>query len=84
MSESPKATRPPSASVGEPRTPPRSPATQRRSEDADAPIKVTIILKRGDGLLAADSNGFSDPFVKMQLNEKKHKSKVSPAAGRTA
>ena len=35
-----------------------------------------VQLLRGNGLLAADANGFSDPYVKLSLGEQKQRSKT--------
>ncbi|KAL3933126.1 MAG: hypothetical protein SGPRY_000422 [Prymnesium sp.] len=40
-------------------------------------IAFTLILKSGSDLMASDSNGLSDPFVRLALGGKKYKSKVS-------
>merc|ERR1712110_590927 len=37
---------------------------------------VRVVLKRGEKLKSADSNGFSDPYVKLQLGPQQHKSKT--------
>jgi len=42
--------------------------------DADIVFKLT--LKNAVGLMAADRNGFSDPFVKIDLGKEERKSKV--------
>ena len=38
---------------------------------------LTIRLLRATGLAAADSNGLSDPYVRLSLGSIKHKSKVA-------
>eukprot|EP00966_Prymnesium_polylepis_P005776 131608-Prymnesium_polylepis.1 len=45
-------------------------------EDPDAQIKLTVVLKSANNLIAADKNGLSDPFVKIALGDSKHKSTV--------
>ena len=55
-------------------------ATEPPADDPNATIKLTLVLKSGSDLLAADKNGLSDPFVKMTLGETKHKSKVRARA----
>jgi len=52
------------------------PAAAPPDANPDIPIKLTVVLKRGKGLLAADKNGFSDPFVKLALGSEQYKSTI--------
>ena len=47
--------------------------------DADSSVEVQVLLKKGEGLLAADKNGKSDPFVRLTLGSQKKKSKARRA-----
>ena len=53
-------------------------AAARCKDDAEKAASVTLVLTltRAIGLMAADRNGLSDPFVKLRVGDDEFKSKV--------
>lgn len=58
-------------------TPPKLSNTMRKYED-DPRVGITVTLISGQGLLAADSNGLSDPYCILRLGNSRKKSRVIP------
>ena len=54
----------------------RTQAKRPTVADLEAEGTLFVQLLRGNGLLAADANGFSDPYVKLSLGEQKQRSKT--------
>ncbi|KAL1520983.1 hypothetical protein AB1Y20_022541 [Prymnesium parvum] len=63
-------------SVSAPRATPASASSHHPQRDLSEKGKLKVHLVRGSGLLAADKNGFSDPYVVAKLGKATKKSKV--------
>ena len=53
-----------------------NPGVPAPASGASDRMRVVVMLERARGLMAGDSNGFSDPYVRLALAGEKRKSRV--------